>query len=80
MLPNVEFEGIWDSLILEPGVQDSLLDYAQTALRFSDAGVDENIVSWNRLVLLHGPPGTVSASTFFYPCHISKKDSLVSCV
>ena len=25
---------------------------------FSDAGVDSDVISWNRVVLLHGPPGT----------------------
>lgn len=62
MLPHVEFDGVWESLVLDAGVQDSLLDYAECALHFSDAGVDEKIVSWNRLVLLHGPPGTGKTS------------------
>ena len=26
---------------------------------FSDKGVDPNLISWNRVVLLHGPPGTI---------------------
>ena len=37
---------------------DTLLDHAESALVFAAAGVDERLVSWNRLVLLHGPPGT----------------------
>lgn len=39
-----------------------LLDYAETTLLFSDKGVDPNIISWNRVVLLHGPPGTGKTS------------------
>jgi hypothetical protein len=40
------------------GVKESLLSYASSALAFSDARVDSNLVSWNHVVLLHGPPGT----------------------
>lgn len=40
------------------GMQARLLRYAVTALRFGDAGVDPALVSFNRTVLLHGPPGT----------------------
>ena len=58
VLPNAAFEGMWEALVLDAGVQDSLLDYTETALHFADLNVDEQIVSWNRLVLLHGPPGT----------------------
>lgn len=29
---------------------------------FSDRGVDKNLISWNRVVLLHGPPGTGKTS------------------
>jgi hypothetical protein len=40
------------------GVKEVLLSYAASALAFSDAHVDANLVSWNHVVLLHGPPGT----------------------
>lgn len=39
-----------------------LLRYAASALQFSEAGVDPRLVSWNRVVLLHGPPGTGKTS------------------
>lgn len=31
-----------------------LLDYVMTALLFSDRNVDSNLITWNRVVLLHG--------------------------
>ena len=34
--------------------------YCSTSLQFSNARVDSTIISWNRMVLLHGPPGKYS--------------------
>lgn len=34
-----------------------LLDYVMTTLLFSDRNVDSNLVTWNRVVLLHGKGG-----------------------
>jgi hypothetical protein len=31
-----------------------LLDYVMTTLLFSDKSVDSNLITWNRVVLLHG--------------------------
>lgn len=31
-----------------------LLDYVTTTIFFSDKNVDSNLISWNRVVLLHG--------------------------
>ena len=39
-----------------------LLQYAQTAMLFADAQVNTKIIAWNRVVLLHGPPGTGKTS------------------
>jgi len=57
-LPSRAFAGLWDALVYESDVKASLLRYARTALLFADAGVDPALVSVNRVVLLHGPPGT----------------------
>ena len=43
-------------------VKMRLLNYIHSTLLFSDANVDFNVVSWNRVVLLHGPPGTGKTS------------------
>ena len=33
--------------------------------KLSDSGVDPNLISWNRLVLLHGPPGKLATRHIF---------------
>ncbi|KAB5596327.1 Thyroid receptor-interacting protein [Ceratobasidium theobromae] len=61
-LPSRVWEGLWDTLIYDDDIKPRLLDYIYATLVFSDANVDSNIVSWNRVVLLHGPPGTGKTS------------------
>jgi SpoVK/Ycf46/Vps4 family AAA+-type ATPase len=61
-VPRPDFERVWESLVFEDNLKSSLLRYAETALLFSDMGVDDTLVSCNRLVLLHGPPGTGKTS------------------
>ncbi|XP_012677091.2 pachytene checkpoint protein 2 homolog [Clupea harengus] len=62
LLPAAEFHGIWESLIYDSGVKTQLLDYVSTTIFFSDKNVDSNLIAWNRVVLLHGPPGTGKTS------------------
>ena len=61
-LPALEFDGLWESLVYEEDVQPKLLRYVSTAMAFSAAGVDDRVIAWNRVVLLHGPPGTGKTS------------------
>lgn len=61
-LPNRSLDGVWDTLVYEDNIKSKLLNYIYTTLLFSDANVDFNLVSWNRVVLLHGPPGTGKTS------------------
>lgn len=61
-LPNRNLEGLWDSLIYADNIKIKLLDYIHATFILSDANVDLNLVSWNRVVLLHGPPGTGKTS------------------
>ncbi|ETW84330.1 AAA+-type ATPase [Heterobasidion irregulare TC 32-1] len=61
-LPSRMWDGLWESLIFEDDTKLNLLDYIYATVLFSDANVDFNIVSWNRVVLLHGPPGTGKTS------------------
>ncbi|XP_030045926.1 pachytene checkpoint protein 2 homolog [Microcaecilia unicolor] len=62
LLPSAEFHGLWESLVYDTEVKSHLLDYVITTLLFSDKNVDSNLISWNRVVLLHGPPGTGKTS------------------
>ncbi|GFQ05683.1 pachytene checkpoint protein 2 homolog [Phtheirospermum japonicum] len=62
ILPAKEFDGMWESLIYDSGLKQKLLRYAASALLFTEKGVNPFLVSWNRIVLLHGPPGTGKTS------------------
>uniref|UniRef100_A0A7S1EFY0 AAA+ ATPase domain-containing protein n=1 Tax=Hemiselmis andersenii TaxID=464988 RepID=A0A7S1EFY0_HEMAN len=61
-LPAVEFRDLWDTLVYDSEVKSHLLEYATSAMYFADKGVNASVVSWNRVVLLHGPPGTGKTS------------------
>ena len=64
MLPNKDdgFHGLWESLIYDDNLKENLLDFAETMMHFSKMKIDQNIVACNRLILLHGPPGTGKTS------------------
>jgi len=57
-LPHKSLHGAWNSIIVDKVMKRGLLDYAKSALLFSDRGVNSHIISWNSVCLLHGPPGT----------------------
>lgn len=62
VLPSASLDGLWEALIYDSAVKRSVLDYATTAMLFADAKVNPHLISWNRVVLLHGPPGTGKTS------------------
>ena len=57
LVPSVEMDGLWDSIIVDDQ-KKALLQYCLSSIVFADMGVDRNLVSFSRMVLLHGPPGT----------------------
>ena len=56
-LPNRNLNGLWESIVADDNIKKRLLGYCSTSMMFAGANVDSNIISWNRMVLLHGPPG-----------------------
>lgn len=62
LLPSSQYEGLWNSLIYDQNIKNTLLRYVSTAMIFSERKVDPTLITWNRLVLLHGPPGTGKTS------------------
>ncbi|XP_055546823.1 pachytene checkpoint protein 2 homolog [Wyeomyia smithii] len=62
LLPAREFHGLWESLLFEGTIKEDLLSFMQTTMLFSKQNVNSNLVACNRLVLLHGPPGTGKTS------------------
>ena len=61
-LPARDFHGLWESLIYDGDIKPRLMAYASTALFFSDRHVDQQLISFNRTALLHGPAGTGKTS------------------
>ncbi|OAJ36515.1 hypothetical protein BDEG_20680 [Batrachochytrium dendrobatidis JEL423] len=57
-LPCHELEGVWESLVFDDDLPLQLLDYVYTSILFSDMNIDTNLINVNRVVLLHGPPGS----------------------
>ncbi|XP_053690761.1 pachytene checkpoint protein 2 homolog [Sabethes cyaneus] len=62
LLPAREYHGLWESLVYEGTMKEDLLSFMQTTMLFSRKNVNSNLVACNRLVLLHGPPGTGKTS------------------
>ncbi|XP_076355052.1 pachytene checkpoint 2 protein isoform X1 [Tachypleus tridentatus] len=62
ILPCRDFHGLWESLIYDTDIKSQLLNFVTTTLLFSEKNVNPNVITWNRVVLLHGPPGTGKTS------------------
>lgn len=57
-----ELHGLWESLVYDDRLKENILDFSKSILLFSNMGVNQNVVSCNRLILLHGPPGSGKTS------------------
>jgi SpoVK/Ycf46/Vps4 family AAA+-type ATPase len=53
---------MWEALVYDSDIKDRLVRHAETTLRFAAHGIDSNIIAWNKVALLHGPPGTGKTS------------------
>lgn len=57
-LPNKHLQGIWNSIVVDKDLKRKLIGYCDSSIRFAEASIDPSIISWNRMCLLYGPPGT----------------------
>ena len=62
LLSPHQFLQLWEQLMYDTAIKDRLLGYATSALLFADRGVAPSVVGINRVMLLHGPPGTGKTS------------------
>lgn len=62
ILPCLDFEKLWDSLVFEDKLKEKLLNYINTIEYLDERNVDKQICGANNLILLHGPPGTGKTS------------------
>ena len=63
MLPHKSLVGLWESLEYnDVTLKDQLYSFVSTIQAFSSAQIDPNLVSLNKLILLHGLPGTGKTS------------------
>ncbi|KAJ3072724.1 Pachytene checkpoint protein 2 [Podochytrium sp. JEL0797] len=62
ILPSPQFQGLWESLVFEGDILSKLLNYVSTSVLFADRLINPHIISFNKVVLLHGPPGTGKTS------------------
>ena len=56
-LPNKYLHGLWESIVIDESIKQQLLSYSCTSILFAESQIDPNIISWNKMLLLHGPPG-----------------------
>ncbi|CAG9773676.1 unnamed protein product [Ceutorhynchus assimilis] len=61
-LPSKSLFQLWESLFYEKNIKGNLLKYARTMMKFSDKKVNSTLVNCNKVILLHGPPGTGKTS------------------
>lgn len=61
LLPSKGYEGLWESLHFDDNLKQRLYSYATVSLKlskFSDHKVSQALISNNKILLVHGPPGT----------------------
>ena len=43
---------LWDNIIVDNAMKNRLLSYCSSSIQFSDAKINPDIISWNRLELV----------------------------
>lgn len=59
-LPNKYTQGLWESIVIDDSIKSQLLSFSCTSILFAEANIDPNIIAWNKMLLLYGPPGTTT--------------------
>lgn len=61
-LPCRDFHSLWESLHMKSNIKIDLLNFPRSSLFFAEHGINKHLISWNKVILLHGPPGTGKTS------------------
>ncbi len=61
-LPDKQFDRLWDSIFLDEGVKEQLVNQAFVGLTLRANGVGREVIPTHGVVLLIGPPGTGKTS------------------
>jgi hypothetical protein len=72
MLPNRAFYGLWESLHFKSSLKSDLMNYAETSFLLSQKEVSNTLISWNKVILFHGP----SVSLFFWKTGVFYRSQL----
>merc|ERR1712142_849293 len=62
LLPSVSLRGLWKSLIYDTNVKENIFSNIHQKLFLDERKVEPTLFGFNRVVLLHGPPGSGKTS------------------
>ncbi|PWY86915.1 pachytene checkpoint component Pch2 [Aspergillus heteromorphus CBS 117.55] len=62
VLPSIDLDGLWESLQFDLPIQSRLLSAISRMVSFSVQRLGKWVITWNRLILIWGPPGTGKTS------------------
>ena len=57
-LPHRSMDALWSNLFYPSSLKSKVMAHAAAAQMAANVGYDAEVIGCNRLVLLHGPPGT----------------------
>lgn len=59
---DAAIEDLWENLHFTTQLKESLQHFVDSAMLFSRRGINEHMVTCNRMIFLHGPPGSGKSS------------------